>query len=60
MYILLSGRPPFDGKRDEQIIKAVQKGKYPKDFAAFKNLSAQAKDLISKLLKYKYKDRISA
>ena len=60
MYILLTGRPPFDGKRDEQIIKAVQKGKYPKDFAAYKNLSSHAKDLISKLLKYKYKDRVSA
>jgi calcium-dependent protein kinase len=28
LYILLIGKPPFDGDRDEDIIRAVKKGNY--------------------------------
>ena len=35
MYILLTGRPPFDGRSDEQIINNVRKGVYPKEFPQY-------------------------
>ena len=60
MYILLTGRPPFDGGTDNQIIKKVQQGKYPTKIAEFKPLSKDAKDLIGHLLKYKPADRLTA
>jgi calcium-dependent protein kinase len=28
LYIMLSGRPPFNGKTDKEILKAVQAGNY--------------------------------
>jgi len=60
MYILLTGCPPFDGKNDKAIIDSVKVGKYPQTTSEFKRLSADAKDLIKKLLTYKPADWISA
>ena len=59
-YILLIGRPPFDGNDDEEILKNVEKGVYDKTSYPFPSLSALAKDLINKLLQYDPKKRISA
>ena len=59
-YILLTGRPPFDGNDDEEILKNVEKGVYDKTSYPFPSLSALAKDLINKLLQYDPKKRISA
>jgi|JI10StandDraft_1071094.scaffolds.fasta_scaffold364048_1 calcium-dependent protein kinase len=62
MYILLSGEPPFnDPKADnEAIMKKVEKGKYDISKGVWKAVSAEAKDLIKKLLTYDPADRISA
>ena len=60
LYILLTGRPPFDGNDDEEILKNVEKGVYDKTSYPFPSLSALAKDLINKLLQYDPKKRISA
>ena len=59
-YILLTGRPPFDGNDDEEILKNVEKGVYDKTSYPFPSLSSLAKDLINKLLQYDPKKRISA
>ncbi len=50
MYIMLSGRPPFGGKNNNEILQSVMEGKY--DFTAqnWTLVSEEAKDLISKLL----------
>ena len=60
MYILLSGNPPFDGKDDKEITKAVRIGKYKMEGDIWVTISQDAKSLISKMLKYDYSDRISA
>ena len=60
LYILLTGRPPFDGNDDEEILENVKKGVYDKWAYPFPLLSAHAKDLIFKLLQYDPKKRLSA
>ena len=49
-YMLLSGRPPFDGKSDEEILEKVKKCSYNFKEEAWKTVSNEAKDLIFKLL----------
>ena len=60
LYILLTGRPPFDGNDDEEILENVKKGVYDKWSYPFPLLSPHAKDLITKLLQYDPKKRLSA
>ncbi|CAG9332140.1 unnamed protein product [Blepharisma stoltei] len=50
MYILLSGCPPFDGKDDNEILLNVAKGSYDISDDPWLRISAEAKDLLSKLL----------
>ena len=59
-YILLCGYPPFNGQNDELIIKSVLKGKFVTDEEEWSMISPQAKDLVTKLLTYNSKKRISA
>lgn len=60
MFILLSGTPPFNGKDDDAIMRAVAKGKYEFKPAKWKGVSSEAKDLISKMLVLDTTERISA
>ena len=60
MYILLTGRPPFPGKSDEEILSKVKQGVYETKASYFTNLSNEAKDLIQKLLQFDPKKRLSA
>ena len=60
LYILLTGRPPFDGNDDEEILSNVKKGTFDKHSYTYPLLSSQSKDLINKLLQYDPKKRISA
>ena len=59
MYILLTGRPPFDGEDDDEILKNVEKGVYDTTSDPFPSLSNEAKDLITKLLTYDPVKRIN-
>ena len=60
MFILLSGVPPFNGKDDDAILRAVKKGKYEFRPDKWNNVSSEAKDLISLMLILDPDQRISA
>lgn len=60
LYILLSGRPPFDGTDDKEIISNVRQGTYSMTGGEWKHVSNEAKDLIKKLLNYDIVHRINA
>ncbi len=59
LYIMLSGVPPFNEANDEEILEAVQKGKFNFDLPEFKTVSPEAKQLIREMLTYKPKNRPS-
>jgi len=46
LYILLCGSPPFSGDTDDDIFKAVNKGKIAFDYEEFEGVSKEVKDLI--------------
>ena len=59
MYVLLSGHFPFKGEDEDTIIRAILSGKYDFDIDYFNGVSEEAKDLISKCLKYQPNKRIT-
>ena len=59
MYYLLSGHFPFEGVTEEQITNKIMEAKFEFDAKHFQNISEEAKDLISKCLKYHPNERIS-
>lgn len=50
LYIMLSGKVPFPGQTETEIIHNVIKAKYHFDYSAFKNVSEECKHLISSCL----------
>lgn len=60
LYILLSGKVPFPGESNKEIVENVLKAEYHYNHEPFKNVSAQAKDLINKLLVKEVSKRYSA
>lgn len=60
LFLILSGKPPFNGPNDQAILKKVYEGKYSMDGDEWKEVSASAKDLISKMLCYDIDKRPSA
>ena len=60
LYILLSGKPPFAGDDDNEIMANVTTGQYDLHCAPFNRISKSAKDLIKKLLIMDKDKRISA
>jgi calcium-dependent protein kinase len=50
LYILLSGTPPFSGRNENEIFDAIQLGYVSFHGVEWKNVSADAKLLIKKLL----------
>jgi len=60
LYILLSGRPPFAGDDDKEIMSKVAQGKYDLSSSPFNKLSKSCLDLIQKLLVMNPAKRYSA
>ena len=60
MYILLSGHPPFNGNSDKAIMNKIKIGKFSFPEEDWEHISTDAKDLISKMLKFKPCERLSA
>ena len=60
LYILLSGRPPFGGEDDREIMDNVKIGKYDLESSPFNKCSKSVLDLIRKLLVMDKNKRISA
>ncbi|CAI5730401.1 unnamed protein product [Hyaloperonospora brassicae] len=60
MYILLCGYPPFYGDTDPEIFASVRAGRYDFDSPEWTNVSADAKDLISRLLLVDASKRLTA
>ena len=50
MYIMLSGKVPFPGRSEQEIIKNVIKGEFHFNHAAFKEVGESCKDLIRRCL----------
>lgn len=59
-YILLCGYPPFNGPSDKVIYQRVLEGKFVFADEDWSGISANAKDLIKKMLTYDPAKRISA
>ena len=60
MYILLSGKPPFDGATDKEIIAKVASGQYSMSDAIWGQISEPAKNLIKRMLTVDYAKRVYA
>jgi serine/threonine protein kinase len=60
LYIMLSGKPPFGGRSNKEIIENVLKGSYSLSGPIWEKISPQAKDLISKLLDRQADMRLTA
>ena len=60
LYIMLSGRPPFNGATEEQIILKVKAGTWAFKHTEWQSISKDAMDLISKLMTRDVKKRLSA
>ena len=50
MYLMLSGNFPFDGNGPGDVIRKVKLGKFNFENAEWSGVSAEAKDLIKRLL----------
>ena len=50
LYVLLSGEPPFNGPSDSVIYSKIKKMKFTFPSNRWKNISEEAKDLLSKML----------
>ena len=60
LYVMLSGKPPFNGRNDKTIFKRIVSGKLRFPSKEWKNISSEAKELIKKMLTRNPKERPSA
>ena len=60
MYVLLSGKMPFGGRNEEEILNSIRKGVYKLSGNEWSRVSIQGIDLLKKLLSYDANSRISA
>jgi len=60
LYILLSGRPPFDGNDDREILSRVKQGVYSISGPEWRNVSKEAIDLVKRMLTFEPTKRVTA
>ncbi len=60
LFILLSGRPPFSGDNDKEILDAVRSGVFSLASKEWTAISPEAKDLIKQMLTFEPNQRITA
>lgn len=60
MYLLLGGNLPFMGKSQKELFRKIVAGKYEFDEQEFAGVSAEARDLIEKMLVTDPDERITA
>ena len=60
LYIMLSGKVPFPGKTESEIMSNVMKGEFHFNHPAFQKVSEESKDLIRKCLVKDINKRLSA
>ena len=60
LYILLSGRPPFNADNDLEIMRMIKIGKYSMQSRIWDKVSTHAKDLVKGMLCYDPKKRLTA
>ena len=60
MYVLLSGKMPFGGRDDKEVLDCIVRGQYKLTGTEWVAVSPQAKDLIRKLIDSNPNTRISA
>jgi serine/threonine protein kinase len=57
---MLSGRPPFEGSDSEEIMEKIKKGKFSFQQPIWKHFSPLVQELITQMLKYDPKSRLTA
>jgi calcium-dependent protein kinase len=60
LFLLLSGKPPFNGKTEKEIIFRAEKGRFSFRGDVWDSISAEAKSLITQMLEPDINQRISA
>lgn len=60
LYIMLSGKVPFPGRNEHEIIQNVIKGSFHFNHPAFESVSEECKDIIKKCLVKDIDKRFSA
>lgn len=60
MYMMLTGRAPFEGNNDLEIIRAIQKGKYNSELLDDMIITEEAIDMMNQLLTVDFMNRVSA
>ena len=60
LYILLCGYPPFHGRTHNEIFSKIKRGAWNFHGRQWKNVSVNAKDLVTKMLNQDHKKRITA
>lgn len=60
LYMLLSGKPPFNGKNDEEVIKSIKSKTYSLEGPIWEKFSTECKDFIRTLLDINPETRITA
>mmetsp|Transcript_9299 Transcript_9299/g.19867 ORF Transcript_9299/g.19867 Transcript_9299/m.19867 type:complete len:358 (+) Transcript_9299:60-1133(+) len=60
LFILLSGYSPFDDDNDAVLFEKIKKGNYDADDPIWENISADAKDIVAKLLTVDSGKRLTA